>query len=998
MTLRKCLLTGLLLIIVSSAWAQQPVFKQYTVAHGLPSSEVYYVMQDSKGFIWFATDHGVCRFDGTKFKTFTTADGLGDNTIFSITEDSRGRLWFRSFSGRLSWYENNSIFTIKNNDELQARLKGVQINSIYVSHNNQILVGMLDNRIYEFRLDSNNYCRYIRTIANCNVLDLDESQTGEAGIEAVSSKVLSTTAEITILVGLQKISIPVAEKMNNGDLLDLRCIKLQDNTYLISLANILIHLKNNKVRLYKQFKARIIHLYQSPDGAIWVGMYKAGITRFGVQEFSLGMQGESFFKEKSVTSCWFDQQGSSWFSTLESGVYFRPSEAYYYYPEFDKIEDKKVIGIGGRQLKTQKDGNEEIFAGLLNGTLLKQKQGMFVPFYDQAQCRKDGNVSSQSCFSAIDGTIWFAMSNNTLILRSDNTVIKERGSITAFSQGTKDNTIWASGYSEVCKFYNFKESGECYTPLSTLNIRTLVEIGGIIYLGTLNGLWSVTKNKFRYYYGKNNSLLSQRITGLQKDTKGRLWIATLGGGVLIKDGNDIKVINNKDGLLSDLCNAIYVDEEHTIWVCSNSGLSRISSSGTVPEKFTIDNYTFNSGLISNEVNQVYRQGNKVWVATNEGLSMIKLDKLPKSILPAPIYITAISNNNEDTTLLSNYHFSYNNNDISISYAGLSYISAGNITYRYLLKKDTDIPTIIKEDKYQYASKNTLQFTALAPGVYEFTIWAKSFNGPWSTSPAVLTFTITPPFWATWWFRTVCSVVLLVVLIVFYRLRIKRIVDRNQLLTELNKSRQTALSAQMEPHFIFNSLNSIQNYILHNNKLDANKYLSKFSSLMRLTLDNSKEMYVPLETELTALKLYVELEALRFKEKIEYKIYVDPEVDTKEYKVPALLIQPYVENAIWHGLMNKEDGIGKLEIELRKINTQLVCTVTDNGIGRKRSAEINKSEHLEKSSEGMALTQKRIELSNAVYMQNMSVTILDLIDEQHNPAGTRIEIVLPIIEE
>ena len=204
----------------------------------------------------------------------------------------------------------------------------------------------------------------------------------------------------------------------------------------------------------------------------------------------------------------------------------------------------------------------------------------------------------------------------------------------------------------------------------------------------------------------------------------------------------------------------------------------------------------------------------------------------------------------------------------------------------------------------------------------------------------------------------------------------------------------ALRAQMNPHFIFNSLNSINMFILENNKLRASEYLSKFSRLVRLILQNSQGSFIPLDKELEALRLYLELEALRFEQKFEYKISVSDEVDTTMIKVPPLIIQPYAENAIWHGLMHKKEN-GHLEIELYAKEKILYCKITDDGVGRKKAAELKSKSSLTYKSMGMRITADRIAILQQSKQNNTFVSVNDLVFPDNSPAGTEVVIKIPV---
>jgi len=207
--------------------------------------------------------------------------------------------------------------------------------------------------------------------------------------------------------------------------------------------------------------------------------------------------------------------------------------------------------------------------------------------------------------------------------------------------------------------------------------------------------------------------------------------------------------------------------------------------------------------------------------------------------------------------------------------------------------------------------------------------------------------------------------------------------------------QANLRQQMNPHFIFNTLNSIQYYVFQNDKIASNNYMTKFASLIRKTLENSRNTSIPIQDELETLRLYLELEALRFKEKFSWSIEVDDEIDTLSYRIPTMLIQPYVENAITHGLMNKEDN-GYILVKMEQKEDSILCTIEDNGIGRKRSRELQMEKNQNHVSLGTSITENRLRLVHEVYGKNMKVKYTDLVDEKGKACGTRVEISIPII--
>jgi LytS/YehU family sensor histidine kinase len=259
--------------------------------------------------------------------------------------------------------------------------------------------------------------------------------------------------------------------------------------------------------------------------------------------------------------------------------------------------------------------------------------------------------------------------------------------------------------------------------------------------------------------------------------------------------------------------------------------------------------------------------------------------------------------------------------------------------------------------------------------------------------------ISPAWWSTWWFRTLATLLIIAIVwyIIYMRLRNIRIKHEDEKkILEIEKQmfslEQTALRLQINPHFIFNSLNSIQSFVVANDTDKAINYLAKFAQLMRLILSNSHQTFVPISDEIRAITYYLDIERLRFDNKFDYTINVDPAIDADFMDIPPMIIQPYIENAILHGILHKKSK-GRISITLKVAGNSLNCVVEDDGVGREKASEIKARSDLLHKSRGMLITQKRLELLNKQNKEQMSVEIIDLRDEQGNAAGTRVNIMI-----
>ena len=287
--------------------------------------------------------------------------------------------------------------------------------------------------------------------------------------------------------------------------------------------------------------------------------------------------------------------------------------------------------------------------------------------------------------------------------------------------------------------------------------------------------------------------------------------------------------------------------------------------------------------------------------------------------------------------LKSLKLSYKQNFFSFEFAALNYDHPEKNKYACQL-----VP--FDKKMVQHGTNRVISYTNVPPGNYTLKVRASNNDDVWNEKDYELELIIIPPFWATWWFKTIVVIVIAGAVFLFFKLRENRIKKEQARQTAINKQiaeiRMIALRAQMNPHFIFNSLNSIQHFITTQEKEEALNYLSKFSKLIRKILENSRENTVSISNELQLLELYIQLEQLRFSNKFDYHITVDEKIDMENTEIPPLLIQPYIENAILHGLINK-NGKGDLWLSLERNNGFLNCKIEDNGIGRTRRRRLNK---------------------------------------------------------
>jgi len=320
--------------------------------------------------------------------------------------------------------------------------------------------------------------------------------------------------------------------------------------------------------------------------------------------------------------------------------------------------------------------------------------------------------------------------------------------------------------------------------------------------------------------------------------------------------------------------------------------------------------------------------------------------------------------------------------LAFEFSSPGFINEKQVMYSYRLVENA------AGDWSPASNQHAVFYANLQPGNYLFEVRALGWNGRWGTRTS-FGFTISPAWWHTWWFRLILLAIISMATFLLLRKRIKSIRHEAEMKQKIAETEMMALRAQMNPHFIFNCLTSIDNLIQLDEKEKATLYLSKFAKLIRSILENSAHNTVPCWKDMETMHLYLELEALRFDHKFTYQLNIAPEILNGDYKVPPLIVQPYVENAIHHGLLNKLDGEKKLRVEVYATANHIYYLIEDNGIGRKLAATYKQQNKLAYGSMGMQITEERINLFNQ--RQHGAVTIEDLYDENNKPIGTRVNV-------
>lgn len=523
------------------------------------------------------------------------------------------------------------------------------------------------------------------------------------------------------------------------------------------------------------------------------------------------------------------------------------------------------------------------------------------------------------------------------------------------------------------------------------NVWLQIEHGHIVFNRKIKKL-----NVFHYSNDTLATFWSAR--NLCECPNGEVWIAGNDEGIGLlsaaypENGIIEKIrIKNKEGEEVRI-ERLACNQQNELWGMGTEGIRKINRSDWTCEIFSLD-YGVNrwSGMFQ------FLKNNHLFIGSRDGFYTIDPNTLIRnSDVPIP-YVTNVITNKSKTGSLAEHlrgdpvHLKADENVITIEFSSINHSLAQKTKYLYML-------TGVDKEWKDPGEKRSFTYSYLPGGDYVFKLKACNNEGVWNTAIYELPIYVATPWYKTPLFGFSITCLFLGLGYAYYQQRIRQIKKESQLKATFEKQKadleMNALRAQMNPHFIFNCLSSIESYIIKNDTLKASSYLSNFSRLIRLILQNSRTSYVNLKDELEALGLYIQLEQMRLRNSFTYEIILVDDLNAENHEIPPMLIQPFVENSIWHGLQPMSNG-GRVTIKIEKVEESLQCTIQDNGIGRIEAAKNKEAKKVKRKSMGMNITYERMEIINNVYDTNNEVQIDDLYDQSNKPIGTRVTLRIPL---
>jgi ligand-binding sensor domain-containing protein len=992
---RLALLFTFALIIGShTSRAQQYTFIPYSIKQGLVQSQVRCLMQDSRGYIWVGTLGGLSRFDGRVFQNYDRNSGLLNNQINCFIELSNGETLVGS-NGSISFINGRGVYSVA----LEGAWKEATINTLF-QDDDIVLIGT------------------------------------ETGLLSYSLSKKSVVPNDPMYAQLADKHIKTILRSRNGTL------------YILTKEN-LWQAANGRCETYfipTNSETNFFDLVESSDGTLWMATKGEGLMylRQGVAGNFLS----TFDQMPGTLNNLFITPDDKLWMTSRFGFLSYDGE------HFNMVTDQNGLSTGDvRDILCDRDGN--IWVGTYGSGVQKFTGYTFITY------NKHDGLSSDAVMSVLEdsqGDIWFSTFDNGICRMTGDSIVKfnlnELNSSSRIwsSLRTTDNTLWFGSSEGLFSIQNGKL--QHYNEKDSLQDKLVLSL----YEDRDKRLWIGTAKGVAYYDGISIHALTskdapkKRIRSIRQDGNGHIWMACI-EGLYKYDGKSFAMFSQRDGLSENSVYCVEVDATNRVWVGTQNGLSyssgatfqsiavdpKISGSNVInflrytngilwvgtnnglyssrldalaaDKKLHFQHYSVEDGLKSMETNfnsTFLDSKNRMWFGTAEGAVVFLPDELigkgiSKSQRPI-IHITNLQINleNQDwskflrpidsiTGLLIQPKFSYKQNHLTFYFTGISTTYPEHLEYQFLLEGfDDDWKTI--------TGSNSATYSNLPYKSYVFRVKAVNKEGLWSDEVSYA-FSVTPPFWLTWWFITLEVLLALSIIsyIIYNRRKVlkeKREREWFEVKSKMLALEQQSLNSSMNRHFIFNALNSIQYYINRQDRIAANRYLSDFAKLIRKNLDNTQENLTSLRDEIERLELYLRLEHMRFNDKFVYHINVDPQLDLDGTKVPPMLIQPFLENSIWHGLLPKTET-GEVNLDIARVNGHLEFSVTDNGVGIENSLK-NKTTADNHISKGMEITQNRLELIQKSTGQNIELRgPWQLSDEEGNSIGTKVQILLPL---
>lgn len=1048
------------LALFTFLWSSLPVFAQhqftnsihFTTEDGLPDNHVNHIIQDERGFIWMSTHEGLSRFDGSFFKTYRHDHSVPNSLLYNrgekvVTDEQR--IWMGSTAGISALNIATDTFTNfiynKAGERMDTIPKDVlAIPGVYKDKRGQIWCATRGKGFGRYNRDKDDFdffqyqgVKHLDLLPNPEmvhqILGIHENLYNDSIIWFGTNQGLLEFNRFTEEIEL--FYFPQPEKQIEVSWNAFRTLYQHHNGLLYIgnwSPNVLVFDPAKRTLQPLPFQGQaypfsgVNNICRKSETEIWITS-TSGVIAYNINEQKITLELANKTRLNKFYGVNFvDNSNRFWIYSFNG--------AYCYDPLLQQFNAQSYAHLnaefwGFARSVISRNKNQELIVCAQSALGMfhldrRTNEWRVIPVPDKYYSKRSETLNGRQMIENPDGS--YTINNVEQLFTFDpiSWEIKDFPFQPQLSYNFFRSILWDSqGWFWMGTYQDGLIRWDPKTGQSRNYKQALDKEGSqfvattidLLFEDSKKNIWIKRDKGFSLYLSNRDTILNflgplqeentfPSVIGFTEDRHGRIWMSSLQGTVGYADVNQpekgvIKKINLKaiDPSIRWF-SRMRTDLNGDIWVLSTHNLIKINAESLEPTFFS-----YHYGIEDNEFFSFdFLPSGEMVIGLRGSIVVLSPQDLRKNEeLPSP-YVTEIEvldkrlASDTSALLLKKLNLKHWENFFSFDFSAKGFTLPEHIQYRFRLQN-------FNEDWLDAKDRRFANYTNVPSGDYVFQLQAANNEGMWNDAIYELPVSIATPWWQTWWFRVASFLVLFGLGYSIYRFRIFQIRKEERLKTEFQKQltnvEMNALRAQMNPHFLFNCLNSIDSYIIKNETKKASEYLNKFARLVRLILQNSRSNYVNLKDELESLDLYMSMECLRFRHKFGYEIMVQEDLEIENIDIPPMLIQPFVENAIWHGLMHIGDNYkGKVKLLIEKENGTLNCVIEDNGIGREKSAEIKKRKNPKgkgKKSMGMRITQDRIEMINKLYGTKTSVSIIDLKDETGHAKGTRVELNIPV---
>lgn len=935
--------------------------------NGLIASDIYGVTQDKDGYIWIGTNEGVFRFDGMSFDHYSANEGIPRvliTRIYAFDDGDIIAIGERPSSGYL--IRENQPHFIHNGQRLF--LNGLKIvaegDTVWsISPRAGVVLAVVDSQAVDsIRLP-------VHQPNGRLLLAMTKHRGRIYGVPAVPGYRVSqgdSFVSKTIPVAPQERLFVLSEdpKGNLWALGEQHIFKHVDEEGWIQMAEHTIGRGNSEVK----------HVTWDWEGRMWIaGIYQRLYVYSERTGDVVPVDEELGIKRQQVTYLFSDRDQNIWVSTAGYGLIYVRKSAFRNYGLKDGLSSEYILSI--HKIKDQ--------------LWVATNSGLNTARADSAgRLSEWGYMKNSQYVSDIMGTpsgeLFYATSLDKRVTNSSK-YVPGNDTLPHWVWGRRlgqpsEDSLWVGSWEMV--FLLVRQPDQTWKAVKKYTFRgratDWISYCGNWYLLANQALFRVDANELTPVEISINADPTLRYRGAVA-YEGAIWIVS-SHGLIRWTPEHCRQYTVEDGLPSIHCSSVELDTAAGLWIGTNKGLCLMAG-----DRFRI--FQRSSGLPSEDIRTLFYDSihHHLWIGTPAGLSQLSLADIPPSGRASfPLYVKALEVIGDTVITGEEASLRETQNHVRLHFSSINYTGPTEVHYQYRLSG--------LQAKWTQTKKNTAEYLALAPGDYTFQVRSRSPGNDWGPI-ANMRFSIRLPFWRRWYFLLGVLFVVAIGFAWVSRWNVQRVrgmeLQKRRTLSTINRLEQQALQANMNPHFIFNTLNSIQHYMGKYKDPEAMDFVADFATLVRQNMESARHKTISLKQELDRLKRYLRLEALRLDGRLRFEIYTDPHLALEECEIPAMLVQPFVENAIWHGIAPKE-GIGSVKLRLSlQTDGRLCIVIEDNGIGLSASKESQPKGHI---SRGVQLTRQRLK----VLSERNTLKLEELRDESGYVAGTRVNMFVELV--